>query len=83
MRLAKSLAPKIENASRLAAMQRAEKNIDECMEGLNRAFHRVRQSSIDEELFDLVSGFAALANGENPPSDDSGLGQTNGDWQLP
>jgi len=51
-----------ENASRLAAMQRAEKNIDELLEDLNRSFHRLRQSGIDEELFDVVSGFEALTN---------------------
>ena len=50
-----------ENASRLAAMQRAEKNIKNILEDLNRTFHRVRQESIDEELFDVVSGFEALA----------------------
>ncbi len=55
---AESLAS--ENASRLAAMQRAEKNIDELLEELNRTFHRLRQSGIDEELFDVVSGFEAL-----------------------
>lgn len=55
---AESLAS--ENASRLAAMQRAEKNIDELQENLNQTFHRLRQSGIDEELFDLVSGFEAL-----------------------
>jgi F-type H+-transporting ATPase subunit gamma len=49
-----------ENASRLAAMQRAEKNIDDLLEELNGAFHRLRQSSIDEELFDVLSGFEAL-----------------------
>jgi F-type H+-transporting ATPase subunit gamma len=51
-----------ENASRLAAMQRAEKNIEDILEDLNRSFHRVRQASIDEELFDVVSGFEALAD---------------------
>jgi F-type H+-transporting ATPase subunit gamma len=55
---AESLAS--ENASRLAAMQRADKNIDELLEDLNRAFHRMRQDGIDEELFDVVSGFEAL-----------------------
>jgi F-type H+-transporting ATPase subunit gamma len=55
---AESLAS--ENASRLAAMQRAEKNIDDLLEELNGAFHRLRQSGIDEELFDVVSGFEAL-----------------------
>jgi len=55
---AESLAS--ENASRLAAMQRAEKSIDELLEDLNRTFHRLRQSGIDEELFDVISGFEAL-----------------------
>jgi len=55
---AESLAS--ENASRLAAMQRAEKNIDELLEELNQTFHRQRQSSIDEELFDVITGFEAL-----------------------
>jgi len=50
-----------ENASRLAAMQRAEKNIKDILEDLNREFDNVRQASIDEELFDVVSGFEALA----------------------
>jgi F-type H+-transporting ATPase subunit gamma len=50
-----------ENASRLAAMQRADKNIDELLEDLNRTFHRLRQDGIDEELFDVVSGFEALS----------------------
>jgi F-type H+-transporting ATPase subunit gamma len=56
---AESLAS--ENASRLAAMQRAEKNIDEILEDLNRTFHRVRQETIDEELFDVISGYEALS----------------------
>jgi F-type H+-transporting ATPase subunit gamma len=55
---AESLAS--ENASRLAAMQRAEKNIEELLEGLQGTFHGLRQSSIDEELFDVISGFEAL-----------------------
>lgn len=49
-----------ENASRLDAMQRAEKNITDLLEDLGRKYHRLRQSSIDEELFDVVSGFEAL-----------------------
>lgn len=56
---AESLAS--ENASRLAAMQRAEKNIDDLLEHLHGSYHRLRQSSIDEELFDVVSGYEALA----------------------
>jgi F-type H+-transporting ATPase subunit gamma len=56
---AESLAS--ENASRLAAMQRAEKNIGELLEELNGSFHRLRQSGIDEELFDVIAGFEALS----------------------
>jgi F-type H+-transporting ATPase subunit gamma len=55
---AESLAS--ENASRLAAMQRAEKNIDGILEDLNLKLHRIRQESIDEELFDVISGYEAL-----------------------
>jgi F-type H+-transporting ATPase subunit gamma len=49
-----------ENASRLAAMQRADKNIDDLLERLKRSYNQLRQSSIDEELFDVISGFEAL-----------------------
>ena len=56
---AESLAS--ENASRLAAMERADTNIDELLEDLTGTFHRLRQSGIDEELFDVVSGFEALS----------------------
>jgi F-type H+-transporting ATPase subunit gamma len=58
---AESLAS--ENASRLAAMERADKNIDELLENLHNTFHRLRQSGIDEELFDVISGFEALSKG--------------------
>jgi len=51
-----------ENASRLAAMQRAEKNIDELSTQLHRTFSRLRQSAIDEELFDVIAGFNALTD---------------------
>ncbi len=54
-----------ENASRLASMQRAEKNIDELLEDLNLEFNQLRQSSIDEELFDVISGSEALLNGKH------------------
>ncbi len=53
-----------ENASRLAAMQRADQNIDELMAAFNATFHRVRQSGIDEELFDLVAGFEVLTRAQ-------------------
>ncbi len=49
-----------ENAARLAAMQGAEKNIEELMEDLTGTYRRLRQMSITEELLDIVSGFEAL-----------------------
>jgi F-type H+-transporting ATPase subunit gamma len=55
---AESLAS--ENASRLAAMERADKNITDLLEHLHGTFHRLRQSGIDEELFDVIAGFEAL-----------------------
>ena len=61
---AESLA--IENASRLAAMQRAEKNIDELVEALNQTFRRLRQTSIDEELFDVLSGYESSSERKTP-----------------
>lgn len=56
---AESLAS--ENASRLAAMERADQNIDELLADLGGKFHRLRQSGIDAELFDVISGFEALS----------------------
>lgn len=50
-----------ENASRLAAMQRADRNIEDLLEDLNGSYRRLRQDSIDEELFEVVSGFEATA----------------------
>ncbi|SDE44982.1 F-type H+-transporting ATPase subunit gamma [Pricia antarctica] len=58
---AESLAS--ENYSRLGAMQRAEKNIEELLDDIGHTYHRLRQSGIDEELFDVVSGFEALKKG--------------------
>jgi F-type H+-transporting ATPase subunit gamma len=55
---AESLAS--ENTSRLEAMQRAEENIHDIAASMHRSLNRLRQSSIDEELFDVISGFNAL-----------------------
>lgn len=55
---AESLAA--ENASRLEAMQRAEKNIEEMLEDLKLGYNRLRQASIDAELFDVIAGFEAM-----------------------
>jgi F-type H+-transporting ATPase subunit gamma len=56
---AESLAS--ENASRLAAMQRAEKNIDELVLTLDQTFRRLRQTGIDEELFEVLAGYESLS----------------------
>ncbi len=56
---AESLAS--ENASRLAAMDRADRNIDKLLQKMQGSFHRLRQTSIDEELFDVIAGFDALS----------------------
>jgi F-type H+-transporting ATPase subunit gamma len=55
---AESLAS--ENASRLASMQAAEKNIEERLRELSAQYHQQRQMSITSELLDIVSGFEAL-----------------------
>ena len=60
---AESLAS--ENASRLEAMQRAEKNIGDMVDDLNQTYNRLRQSTIDEELFDVVAGYEALKNAKH------------------
>jgi F-type H+-transporting ATPase subunit gamma len=50
-----------ENASRIAAMQAAEKNIEVRLEELHGSFNQLRQSAITEELLDVVTGFEALS----------------------
>jgi F-type H+-transporting ATPase subunit gamma len=49
-----------ENAARLAAMQAAEKNIEERLTVLNAEYRQQRQNVITGELLDIVSGFEAL-----------------------
>lgn len=49
-----------ENASRLASMQVAEKNIEERLRDLNTGFNLQRQTSITSELLDIMTGFEAL-----------------------
>ena len=49
-----------ENAARLASMQAAERNIGEKLDELNFHFRDLRQSTITEELLDIVSGFETL-----------------------
>ncbi len=53
-----------ENASRLASMQNAERNIGEQLGELTATYHQRRQMSVTEELLDIVSGFEALGGVE-------------------
>jgi F-type H+-transporting ATPase subunit gamma len=55
---AESLAS--ENAARLAAMQAAENNIEDRLKELRLQYNQLRQSTITEELLDIVAGFEAL-----------------------
>ena len=55
---AESLAS--ENASRLASMQGAEKNIGARLAERNTQYNQQRQMSITEELLDIVAGFEAM-----------------------
>jgi F-type H+-transporting ATPase subunit gamma len=57
---AESLAS--ENASRLRSMQAAEKNIEERLDELHAQYHHLRQSSITEELMDIVAGYEVLTS---------------------
>ncbi|MDH4063732.1 MAG: F0F1 ATP synthase subunit gamma [Acidobacteriota bacterium] len=66
-----------EHASRLSAMEAAERNLDERRAELLGMFRRQRQEAITAELLDVVSGYEALAAGpsvadstiENPRPD--------------
>lgn len=51
-----------ENASRIAGMQAAERSIEERLHLLRSQYNERRQSSITEELLDVVTGFEALMN---------------------
>jgi F-type H+-transporting ATPase subunit gamma len=62
---AESLAS--ENASRLAAMQGAEKNIDDRLAELRAQFRQQRQAAITAELLDIVAGCEALTQQEKGP----------------
>jgi F-type H+-transporting ATPase subunit gamma len=65
---AESLAS--ENGSRLVAMQNAQKNIEALSAATSQSYYRLRQSSIDEDLFDVTTGFNSLltaaAHGARP-----------------
>lgn len=57
--LAEALAS--EHATRLAAMQGAERNIEERRDDLMQAYRVKRQETITRELLDVVSGFEAVS----------------------
>ena len=60
--LAEALAS--EHASRLAAMQAAERNIEERREDLQQLYRQRRQETITRELLDVVSGFEAVSTAD-------------------
>lgn len=43
-------------------MQRADKNIEELLAQLHNRFNSLRQSSIDAELFEVISGYESLTS---------------------
>jgi len=53
-----------ENASRLASMQVAERNVEDRLKALSAEFRQSRQTSITSELLDIVAGFEALKGRE-------------------
>ena len=65
---AESLAS--ENASRLASMQVAEKNIEDRLRALTTESRQLRQMTITSELLDIIASFEALEEKRKnaPPS---------------
>jgi F-type H+-transporting ATPase subunit gamma len=49
-----------EQASRLLAMQAAERNIEQHLDEVNAEFRAQRQHQITDEIIDVLSGFEAL-----------------------
>jgi F-type H+-transporting ATPase subunit gamma len=60
--LAEALAS--EHASRLAAMQAAERNIEERRDHLRQLYRLRRQETITRELLDVVSGYEAVSTAD-------------------
>ncbi|MGD8639038.1 MAG: F0F1 ATP synthase subunit gamma [Gammaproteobacteria bacterium] len=54
-----------EHSSRLAAMQSAERNLDDRIEEVTMEFRRARQNAITAELLDVVMGFETLTAGKS------------------
>jgi len=53
-----------EHATRLAAMQSAEHNIQDRRDDLNAAYRQKRQETITRELMDVISGFEAVGGSD-------------------
>ena len=53
-----------EHSSRLAAMQSAERNLDNRLEEVTMEFRRARQDAITSELLDVVVGFETVVEGD-------------------
>jgi len=51
-----------ENASRLASMHAAEKNIQNHLSELSMHYHQGRQQAITEEMLDIIAGFEILTD---------------------
>ncbi len=49
-----------EHYARMVNMQQAEKNIDESLEAMNLTYQQLRQTSITDELIDIVSGAESM-----------------------
>lgn len=60
--LAEALAS--EHATRLAAMQSAERNIEERRKHLESDYRRVRQQTVTRELMDVIAGYEAVSGSE-------------------
>jgi F-type H+-transporting ATPase subunit gamma len=56
-----------EHASRLAAMQSAQRNLDERVDEVTMVFRRARQTAITSELLDVVAGFEAITGESEVP----------------
>ena len=51
-----------EHASRLSAMQAAERNIAEKLEAMSAEYRHERQSAITAELLEVIAGYEAVCN---------------------
>jgi F-type H+-transporting ATPase subunit gamma len=56
-----------ENSARLAAMQAAERNIEDLLGELTSHYHRERQNRITEELLDIIAGFSTIRQQHQEP----------------